>query len=189
MLTTEIINKDLKCWNKDNLTMSGQRHIINIVIGRRTQYWTRVQDMPKQVENILTRTMKEFFWNTTSTHPVGMATLRLLSEEGGRKILDLKSCNEVIEIIKIQRYLALDENRLRWAVLADKLLALNMAKIHRNKVRKLMTPFPQGTRINTRETIANVPQSLMRMIKIAKKHEVVFHLLTHEQKLCSEMLA
>jgi hypothetical protein len=43
--------KDLERWKASAPTLEGKQHIINMVIGGRTQYLTRVQRMPKDVEH------------------------------------------------------------------------------------------------------------------------------------------
>jgi hypothetical protein len=49
----EKIAKDLERWKASAPTLEGKRHIINMVIGGRTQYLIRVQGMPKDVEHTL----------------------------------------------------------------------------------------------------------------------------------------
>lgn len=60
--TIETIAHDLTRWKKGNPTIEGKRLIIGMVIGGRTQYRTRVQGMPKQVEDLLTKMIRDFIW-------------------------------------------------------------------------------------------------------------------------------
>ncbi|KAJ7787848.1 hypothetical protein B0H14DRAFT_2399110, partial [Mycena olivaceomarginata] len=52
-LVLEKISKDLERWKLTTPTLEGKQHIINTVIGGRTQYLTRVQGMPKEIEETL----------------------------------------------------------------------------------------------------------------------------------------
>ncbi|KAK6966414.1 hypothetical protein R3P38DRAFT_2527352, partial [Favolaschia claudopus] len=40
------VRNDLERWSMSNPSLEGNRHIINMVIGRRTQYLARVEGMP-----------------------------------------------------------------------------------------------------------------------------------------------
>lgn len=55
--------------------IEGCRLIINIVVEGCTQYRTQVQGMPKQVENLLTRMINEFLWNSEARQMIGINTL------------------------------------------------------------------------------------------------------------------
>jgi hypothetical protein len=56
----ESISRDLSRWNGKKPTLEGRRHIINMFIGGKTQYLTRVQGMPKETEEILVRMQDDF---------------------------------------------------------------------------------------------------------------------------------
>ncbi|KIJ39340.1 hypothetical protein M422DRAFT_104548, partial [Sphaerobolus stellatus SS14] len=60
--TLEKVEANLNRWNKGHPTLEGHRHIINVEVGARTQYLTRVQGMPKQVEKLLGSLIRSFFW-------------------------------------------------------------------------------------------------------------------------------
>jgi len=53
--TVEKIDATLKQWNKSHLTLDGHCLITNMVIGGHTQYLTKVQGMPHDVELLLTK--------------------------------------------------------------------------------------------------------------------------------------
>ena len=187
--TLEAIDKDLKRWSRGNPSIEGRRLIINMVVGGRTQYLTRVQGMPRQVEDNLEKKIRDFTWNTDSTPTISLATLRLPLEEGGRKVLDIKIRNEAIELLKVQRYLKMDKDRPKWAGLADKIINLKMAKTHSRDATALITPLLQNTRIDTRAGEENLLPPLQRMLRIAKKYKVAFHTLILKQGLRREIPA
>ncbi|KAF8191387.1 hypothetical protein BJ912DRAFT_1022052 [Pholiota molesta] len=94
----EKIDENLARWAKGNPTQEGRRLIINMEVGGRTQYLTRVQGMP-----------------TESKPMIKADTLKAAVKIGGRKLLDIQARNEAIELRRYQRYCALGENRPRWA--------------------------------------------------------------------------
>lgn len=100
--TLEVVVRDLKRWEKSNPTIEGCRLGVRMVVGRRTQYRARVQDMPKQVEEYLEKMIRSFLLKTESKLMIGMNTMKLPIEEGGRKVLDIKTRNKAIEIMKVQ---------------------------------------------------------------------------------------
>jgi len=62
-LVLEKINADLMRWQATNPSLEGKRHIISMVIGGRTQYLTRVQGMPKDIEDTLIKLIRSFLWD------------------------------------------------------------------------------------------------------------------------------
>ncbi|KAJ3925034.1 MAG: hypothetical protein NXY57DRAFT_864195, partial [Lentinula lateritia] len=59
----EKIDNSLNQWDKSKPTMEGRRLIISMVIGGMTQYLTKVQGMPPEVEEKLTKRIKQFLWD------------------------------------------------------------------------------------------------------------------------------
>ncbi|KAF9005848.1 hypothetical protein BDZ89DRAFT_898916, partial [Hymenopellis radicata] len=56
------IEQSLDFWEKSHPTMEGRRLIIQMVVGGKTQYLTKVQGMPKEVEQKLERRIRRFLW-------------------------------------------------------------------------------------------------------------------------------
>ncbi|KAJ4475014.1 hypothetical protein J3R30DRAFT_3505904 [Lentinula aciculospora] len=52
-LVLDKIDKNLVRWLANGLTMEGQRHVIQMIIGGMTQYLATVQGMPKDIEKWL----------------------------------------------------------------------------------------------------------------------------------------
>jgi hypothetical protein len=84
----EIIAKDLERWKASSPTPEGKRHIINMVIAGRTQYLTRVQGMPKDVEDTLIKTEHTFHWDGKKAR-VGHDTMIRDISDDGKQILDI----------------------------------------------------------------------------------------------------
>lgn len=171
--TIEKITRDLERWNKGHPTIDGRRLIIGMVVGGRTQYRTCVQGMPPEIEQRLTRVIRNFIWGDVSHPTVGLETLSRPIEQGGKKLLDLKARNEAIELMKTKRFLDLSNKRLTWAKIADQLIETNLLKkwkLERDGAYKNI--FLQSLSANVRESKDGLTVSLRRMLKIAKKYGV-----------------
>ncbi|TDL17428.1 hypothetical protein BD410DRAFT_816480 [Rickenella mellea] len=97
----EKINANLNQWEKGHPTQEGRRLIVGMEVGGRTQYLTRVQGMPKEVEHTLTKMIQKFMWGD-SAPLVGAATLTSPISDGGKKLLDIEARNQAIELMKVK---------------------------------------------------------------------------------------
>jgi len=120
--TLEKIDAKLKRWKRSHPTQDGKWLIISMEIGGLTQYLTRVQGMPKEVEDSINWKITKFLWDNTSAM-VNLETMTQPISKGGKKILDIKSRNEAIELMKIKSYLNFSPEHPRWAKVADMLIA------------------------------------------------------------------
>ncbi|KII84386.1 hypothetical protein PLICRDRAFT_57787 [Plicaturopsis crispa FD-325 SS-3] len=78
------INKSLEQWGKSHPTPDGRRLIIIMVVAGMTQYLTKVQGMPIEVEKTLERIISNFMAN--GNRPlVGMHVLQKHVTDGGKK--------------------------------------------------------------------------------------------------------
>lgn len=183
----EAVANDLKRWNKEKPSMEGQRLVIGIVIGGRTQYRTRVQGMPKQVKDLLAKMCREFLWKGNSKPTISLNMLRLPFNQGGRKVLDIRACNEAIKLMKAQRYLKLDDECPKWAQVADKIISERITKKPRGESMPKMNPFLQETTVDTRNNEGCLPASLQHMIRAAKKYRTSFETLILDPPLREDM--
>ena len=71
----EKIDKSLAQWNKSHPTLEGHSYIIQLVIGNGTQFLTKVQGMPNDIEANLTKKICSFIWNDAKSSPVNLETL------------------------------------------------------------------------------------------------------------------
>ena len=170
--TLEKINSQLKIWNRNHPTQDGRRLVINMEIAARTQYLTRVQGMPKEVEQTLTKTIRNFMWDDQKPM-ISLDTIEKPHLKGGKKVLDLLSRNEAIELMKTKAYLNLGPNRPRWAYVADSLINKNIPKSQRvSDERSKENMFLQNWSTTVRQGKTSLPQSLRRMLGVAKKYNV-----------------
>ncbi|KIL54613.1 hypothetical protein M378DRAFT_1052860 [Amanita muscaria Koide BX008] len=71
----EKIDLNLERWNQGHPTQDGKRLIVGMEVGGRTQYLTRVQGMPSEIEDAINKRISKFMWGETKAPPVNMATL------------------------------------------------------------------------------------------------------------------
>src|SRR4029450_12519451 len=146
--------------------MERRRLIIQMTIAGMTQYLTKVQGMPQEIEKRLIKTIRCFTWNSTAPPPISLKILTQPIDKGGKKLLDLPARNKAIQLTWLKSYLSLGNNRPAWALLADEILRTNIINAHSN--------LDQTARINTflqnwRPNINKIPQDLKEMLKVAKE--------------------
>jgi len=142
-----------------------------MVVRGLTQYLTRVQGMMTEVEAIISWKITRFLWDETSPM-INSSIMSSPIEIGGKKILDIKARNEAIELMKLKSYLRLDEGRLRWAKVADVLMAGNIPKAQnvRDEVA-MQNTFLQTWTVKTGAR-SWLPESVSKMLRTAKKYNV-----------------
>ncbi|KAF8868735.1 hypothetical protein BD779DRAFT_1459341, partial [Infundibulicybe gibba] len=156
-------------------------------VGDRTQYLTRVQGMPPGIEIRLTKTIRNFMWQD-NTPAVSMDILYDETRKGGRRLLNIKNRNEAIELMKAKTYLQLDSKRGRWPKVADKLLGDNIPDSFRvSDKTSTVNMFLQNWSATTRSGYTKLPNSLVRMVKAAKKHKVAFTPISLSRELKGQM--
>ena len=125
---TENIEKSLKTWEKAFPGIKGCKHIIQMIIGGKTQYITAAQSMPDQYMNILMKRIRSFLWNSEAIPAVATELLSELLSQGSRKILNLKARNEAINIRKIRKILDYSANRPLASDVAMTIIAKTLPK-------------------------------------------------------------
>src|SRR6266850_1786257 len=105
------IKKALNFRSKSNPTMHGRKLIIQAIVGGHTQFLTKAQGMPKPIEEVLTKITCEFIWEEDSSPRIALDFLHCPPEEGGLGLLDIKACNEAIDISWLRSYLNFSPSR------------------------------------------------------------------------------
>lgn len=161
--------------------MEGRRLIILMIVGGMTQYYTMAQGMPKQVENTLRVIIRNYIWNsTTRSPPRADDTMFLPYAKGGRKLLDIKSRNEAINLMKLKRLLNFSETR---PLCADATQALLMNAIPAGEQMK----YHENARVDiflqsifNRSTYARnpkIPRDLKAVMQAYIDYRVTFYAL------------
>ncbi|KAF8897702.1 hypothetical protein BD779DRAFT_1432156, partial [Infundibulicybe gibba] len=185
--TLEKIDTTLKQWSKSHPTIEGRRLIVGMEVGGRTQYLTRVQGMPTEVEQKLTKMIRDFIW-PDSMPAVNMDILHGKIEMGGRRLLNIKSRNEAIELMKAKTYLQLDNKRSKWPKVADGLIRNSIPDSHRvGDKASQMNMFLQNWSATTQRGRTKLPESLIRMLKTMKKYKVAFAPVSLSKELKGQM--
>ena len=169
----EAIAQDLTHWNLSNPSPEGRRHIINMTIGGRTQYLSRVQGMPVDVEHSLITMEHNFLWEGKRAR-IAHETMILPVNHGGKQILDIPSRLEAIDLWLLKNYLYQGPDRATWCYLLDYILAdfLEMSYLH--------IPFDQIFNIFLQDIHVPIsrktplPLDVRRLIQTARKHKVKF---------------
>jgi ribonuclease HI/exonuclease III len=167
--TLDNIESSLTRWGKSHPTLEGRRLIIQMTVAGMTQYLTKVQGMPKEVENKLTKSIREFMWNSENTPPVNSNLLTQTHNEGGKKVLNITARNEAINLMWLRSYLLDTQERPKWAYIADELLRQNILKSDQNiEDQYRINTFTQSWNVN----VNKLPTDLKEMVKVARKYKV-----------------
>ncbi|KAG2064709.1 hypothetical protein BDR04DRAFT_953741, partial [Suillus decipiens] len=77
------INSTLNRWKKCHPTLAGKQLIIQMFVGRMTQFLTKAQGMPKNIEAALTKMIQNFIWDDKHSPPISLEQLQRPKEDGG----------------------------------------------------------------------------------------------------------
>ena len=162
-------------WEKSRPTPDGRRLIVGMVIGGYTQYLTRVQGMPEEIERLFTKRIRNFM-SGGKVPMIGLPILHGNLEDGGKRVLDIVARNQAIELMKVKNYLLFDQNRPKWAFIADTLISKNIttqSRVHDDLSKTNL--FLQSWKTNKTKNTNTLSESLCRMIRTANKFCVAFN--------------
>ncbi|KAJ3978958.1 hypothetical protein F5890DRAFT_1422050 [Lentinula detonsa] len=180
----ERIDKSLDRWEKSRPTMEGRRLIISMIIGGMTQYLTKVQGMPKEVELRLEKRIRDFLWDDKTHVCINKETMYAPIDMGGRNLLDIVARNEAIMVTWLQSYLDISENRATWTYVADALIAQNIPNKYANlEEHSKINIFLQTWKTQT----SKLPKDLKNMIEVAKKFGTRLEGLAFPKNITREM--
>ncbi len=97
-------------------TIYGKRLIVQAVIGGHTQFLTKAQGMPTHIEEALTRIIRDFIWEGSTSPRIALESLYKPIKEGGLNLLDIKVRNDAIELVWLKSYLDLTPSRPLWVL-------------------------------------------------------------------------
>lgn len=143
-------------------------------MGGCTQFLAKAQGLLKQIRNALTKEIRNFIWADECHAPrVGLDHLEYTKEQGGIKLLNLKSRDKAIEMVWLRDYLNLMKVHPAWAFITDILLDETTPAMLDKKTRQ--NAFLQKWNIPTSGKRANkLGKDTIRMIKTAKKYKATF---------------
>ena len=170
----DAVHNDLERWKTVYPTIDGKRLIIQAIVGGRTQFLAKAQGIPKRIRKALIKEIRNFLWEDETHRPgIGLDHLENKKDQGGIKLLNLKSRDEAIEIVWLREYLNLTNTCPTWAFVTDILLNEMTPATLDEKTRQ--NAFLQKWTIPTSGKRANkVGKDTIRMVKAAKKHKATF---------------
>jgi hypothetical protein len=175
----EKIETALDQWSKSHLTMEGRK------LGM-TQYLTKAQGMPPEIEKRLSKRIRTFMWNHEGTPPISTTTMNLPQTKGGRKLLNIEARNKAIQLTWLKSHLQMGCNRPTWAHIADELINSKLPNKPNIDRPTRINIFLQSWNSNPNVT-TKISQDLTAMIRTGNKCNVKLQVLLPSQKLKEEM--
>ncbi|KAJ7182495.1 hypothetical protein C8R43DRAFT_818176, partial [Mycena crocata] len=164
-------------WQTTHPTLEGKRHIISMVIGGRTQYLTRVQGMPQEIEQTLVKLIRSFLWDG-KTSRVSLETMILPVNQGGKGILDIPGRNKAIALWNLQCYLIQGEERPLWCYFVDYILRKYLETSYLNiRPGQIINIFLHSIHFPIPRSNA-IPDDLKAMISAAHEFNLKFTALS-----------
>ena len=174
-LVLDKVHFTLQNWNKGHPTLFTKHHIIQMFTEGMTQFLTKAQGMPKHVEDVLTKIIHEFIWDSSTPPPPTISIKKLYApkEHGGINLLNIPARNKVIEITWLKAYLDLSPAHPNWAFVTDAIINHIRPDVDGTTdlpIFSLTTWSPP-----THGHIANsLPPCILKLIKMAKLTNLAF---------------
>ncbi|KAA1476632.1 hypothetical protein DENSPDRAFT_747484, partial [Dentipellis sp. KUC8613] len=96
--TLDKMRNALHGWQMGHPTLQGKRTIVQAIIGGTTQFLTKVQGMPPNIEDAVIKEIRTFIWPDCKSAAIALDYLYNPANKGGIGLLDIKARNEAIEI-------------------------------------------------------------------------------------------
>ena len=135
------INTKLERWKKTHPSLNGRKITTQMIIGGHTQFLTQAQGMPNDIEDILSKILKDFMWDDDSSPCIANKTLTKPITMGGLDLLDLEARNDAINIMWLKAYLNFSPTRPEWALITDLIVEKSVPKCMVKKA--IINPFLQ----------------------------------------------
>jgi len=74
------VRSTLRHWNKGHPTLDAKRHIVQMFAGGMTQFLTKAQGMPRQIEDALVKIIHSFIWDEL-TAPLRLASTNCMPQK------------------------------------------------------------------------------------------------------------
>ena len=167
----DAIQKNLTRWLTHYPTLEGKRLIVQMIAGGKTQFLTRAQGMPNEVADQLQKMINEFSWEK-KVSSMRIEDLAKEIEEGGRKVMDVKTRNDAICLMWVKDYLRMGENRPKWAYMIDEIFRSTRPKGAKETPEEITdwNPFTQDWYPKLRDK--HIPKRIQQAMSLAKRHGV-----------------
>src|SRR6266404_4171167 len=163
--------KKLTRWENIHPTPFGKRIITQAVVGGHTQFLTKAQGMPPNIEKAVTKLITDFMWGEDKKPRIAMDSLFKPLDEGGLQLLNIKARNEAIDLMWLKAYLNLTPTRPTWAIVTDTIIRVTAPYTIEEDAK--VNCFLQGWKPPTRGIRAKIlGNDITKLVKIARKHNV-----------------
>ena len=168
----ENVQKRLRKWSAAKHSLEGRRLIVQMQIAGVTQYLTKVQGMPKSVENDLNNLIRKFMWNYEKIDSINQSQMHAPHKKGGKKLLDIEARNKAIHLTWLKTYLNFGSDRPTWTFFADAIICTDIPEYHQidKDPESRIMPIAQSWETRTRNS--SLPEDLKTMLKLAKEYNV-----------------
>lgn len=96
--TLDKMEESLNQWELGHPTMEGCRLIVQMVVGGMTQFLTKVQGMPQEIEKRLEQRVRKFLWGNKNKININKETIYARIAGGGWNLLDIPIRNKAITV-------------------------------------------------------------------------------------------
>jgi len=177
------VRSTLRCWNKGHPTLDAKRHIVQMFAGGMTQFLTKAQGMPRQIEDALVKIICSFIWDESTAPPtIGINKLYAPKERGSISLLNIPARNKAIDLTWLKAYHDLSPARPNWAFVTDAIINhirpdVDPGSHPSNFSLTSWSPPTRGHRAKT------LPLCVLKLIKTAKAANLTFAPLKLSKKL------
>ena len=162
------VRTTLQRWNKGHPTLDAKRHVVQMFAGGMTQFLTKAQGMPRQIEDALVKIVRSFIWDDSSAPPlISIKKLYTSKEQGGINLLNIPTRNKAIDLTWLKAYLDLSPFRPNWTFVIDAIINHirpdeELVSHSTNFSLTSWSPPTRGYRART------LPSCVLKLIKTAK---------------------
>jgi hypothetical protein len=169
------IQQSLRSWATTKPTLDAHRLIVQMIVDDITQFLTKAQGMPPDIEMSLQRIVRNFIWDDKRPPPgLGIKTLHKPKSQGGIDLLNIEARNNAIDITWLEHYLNTTHQCPTWGFVIDAIIN----SIQKNGIQSpkdintfLTTLRPTGrTKKNSKQT----PHFVIRLLRTAKRWNLSF---------------
>jgi hypothetical protein len=125
--------------------------------------------MPPHIEEAITKIICDFVWDNNIHPRISLEYLHRPLNNGGLNLLDIKVCNEAIELVWLRDYLNLTPSHQMWAIVSDILINMTAPQgtlpiVVINTFLQTWNPPSRGPKLVT------LNKGIIRMLKVAKRY-------------------
>ncbi len=140
-----------------------------MVVGGMTQFLTKVQGMPQEIEKRLEQRVQKFPWGNKNKININKETIYAPITGGGRNLLDIPIRNKAIIVTWIHTYLDLSLSHPLWAYAADAIIKRHTPASEENIELEIRSNiFLQSWKTSMNK----LPADLKELVKTAQEYGV-----------------